>query len=47
VRQLIADSWPESLDDRAAREEWGWRPDYDLPAMVVDMLTRLKARMDR
>ena len=29
-RQAIADSWPESIDDSAAREEWGWRPDYDL-----------------
>ncbi len=37
-RQAIADSWPESIDDRAAREEWGWRPDYDLAAMTADML---------
>jgi nucleoside-diphosphate-sugar epimerase len=40
-RQQIADSWPRSIDDSAAREEWGWEPQYDLPAMVVDMLERL------
>jgi nucleoside-diphosphate-sugar epimerase len=40
-RQAIADSWPKSLDDSAAREEWGWKPDYDLPSMVEDMLSVL------
>ena len=44
-RQQIADSWPESLDDEAARQEWGWAPDYDLAAMTRDMLTRLEARL--
>jgi nucleoside-diphosphate-sugar epimerase len=44
-RQQIADSWPESLDDTAARREWGWQPDYDLPAMTTDMLTVLKHRL--
>jgi nucleoside-diphosphate-sugar epimerase len=43
-RQAIADSWPRSLDDRAAREEWGWRPAYDLAAMTADMLAKLKQR---
>ena len=37
VRQAIADSWPNSLDDSAAREEWGWDPKYDLDAMTKDM----------
>ncbi len=37
-RQEIADSWPDSLDDTAAREQWGWKPDYDLDAMTRDML---------
>jgi nucleoside-diphosphate-sugar epimerase len=37
-RQAIADSWPDSLDDSAAREEWGWEPEYDLDAMTRDML---------
>ncbi|MBM3310178.1 MAG: NAD-dependent epimerase/dehydratase family protein, partial [Candidatus Aminicenantes bacterium] len=43
-RQAIADSWPESIDDSAAREEWGWRPDYDLAAMTQDMITVLCRR---
>lgn len=43
-RQAIADSWPESIDDSAAREEWGWKPDYDLKAMVEDMLEVLGKR---
>lgn len=41
-RQAIADSWPNSLDDTAAREEWGWSPKYDLDAMTKDMLENLK-----
>lgn len=41
VRQRIADSWPRRVDDTAARQEWGWRPEYELDAMVEDMLTRL------
>lgn len=40
-RQAIADSWPMSIDDSAAREEWGWKPDYDLAAMTRDMLAVL------
>ncbi len=44
VRQAIADSWPESLDDSAAREEWDWSPQYDLPALVRDMLENLSSR---
>ena len=40
-RQLIAESWPRSIDDSASRREWDWRPDYDLSAMAVDMLERL------
>lgn len=37
-RQGIADSWPQSVDDNAARQEWGWSPAYDLDAMTQDML---------
>jgi nucleoside-diphosphate-sugar epimerase len=37
-RQAIADSWPSDVDDHAAREEWGWKPHYDLDAMTQDML---------
>jgi len=43
-RQAIADSWPASIDDSAAREEWGWKPGYDLAAMTVDMLAALNER---
>lgn len=37
-RQEIADTWPNSVDDSAARKEWGWKPSYDLDAMTQDML---------
>ena len=43
-RQSIADSWPESIDDSAARREWGWKPSFDLASMTKDMLERLSAR---
>jgi nucleoside-diphosphate-sugar epimerase len=43
-RQAIADSWPMSIDDSAAREEWGWKPDYDLAATTKDMLAALSKR---
>ncbi len=46
VRQTIADSWPRRLDDSAAREEWGWQPEYDEAAMVDDMLGHLARRTD-
>jgi nucleoside-diphosphate-sugar epimerase len=42
-RQRIADSWPDSLDDRQAAEDWGWKPAYFLPEMVEDMLRNIKA----
>jgi nucleoside-diphosphate-sugar epimerase len=41
LRQAIADSWPESLDDSAARREWNWQPDFDVYSMTVDMLENL------
>jgi nucleoside-diphosphate-sugar epimerase len=44
-RQAIADSWPTSLDDSAARQEWGWKPDFDMPKMVADMLAVLTERL--
>ncbi len=43
-RQEIADSWPQSIDDSAAREEWGWNPSYDMPSMVKDMIEKLSER---
>ncbi|MBP1644205.1 MAG: NAD-dependent epimerase/dehydratase [Acidobacteria bacterium] len=44
-RQAIADSWPQSLDDTAARTEWGWRPRYDLAAMTAEMLEQLRPKL--
>jgi nucleoside-diphosphate-sugar epimerase len=41
-RQQIADSWPQSIDDSAAQQDWGWKPAYDLDAMTTDMLLNLK-----
>lgn len=41
-RQAIADSWPKSIDDTQAREDWGWKVKYDLAAMTKDMLENLK-----
>ena len=43
-RQAIADTWPRSVDDTAAREEWGWSPDWDLASMTTDMLEKLRHR---
>ncbi len=45
IKQAIADSWPNSLDDSCARAEWGWKPDYDLDKMTVDMLDCLKKKL--
>lgn len=42
-RQAIADSWPQSVDDSVAQQEWGWKAEYDLPRMTEDMLRNLKA----
>lgn len=41
-RQQIADSWPGSIDDSRAQEDWHWRCQYDLPSMTIDMLNHLK-----
>jgi nucleoside-diphosphate-sugar epimerase len=41
-RQSIADSWPRSIDDSVARADWGWKHDYDLPAMTADMISNLR-----
>ncbi len=40
-RQAIADSWPDSIDDSRAREDWGWKHDFDLPEMTADILKHL------
>jgi len=44
-RQSIADSWPCSIDDSAAREEWGWKPEFSISAMTTDMLEKLERRL--
>lgn len=41
-RQAIANSWPASIDDAYARNDWGWKPDFDLAAMTKDMIENLK-----
>ena len=42
-RQAIADSWPASIDDAVAQQDWGWKPEYELKELVTDMLAHLKA----
>jgi nucleoside-diphosphate-sugar epimerase len=44
-RQAIADNWPKSIDDSIARRDWGWKPDFDLSALVSDMITNISARI--
>lgn len=44
-RQEIADTWPTGVDDSAAREEWGWEPDWDLDSMTEDMLEKLRKKL--
>ena len=44
LKQAIADSWPDSMDDSAARREWDWKPRYDITAMTRDMLEHLKMK---
>ncbi len=45
VRQSIADSWPDSIDDSAAREEWGWAPEHGLESMTRLMLEELDKKL--
>ncbi|GJL73818.1 MAG: L-threonine 3-dehydrogenase [Nitrosomonas sp.] len=44
VRQSIADSWPRHMDDSAARDEWGWKPQYNLENLTRDMIDRLSEK---
>jgi nucleoside-diphosphate-sugar epimerase len=41
-RQTIADSWPQSIDDTSARNDWNWKPDFDLELMTADMIQNLQ-----
>ena len=46
VKESIARSWPNSLDDSCARDEWGWKPAWQLPEMVEDMLEKIQRRKE-
>ncbi|MDR0982721.1 MAG: NAD-dependent epimerase/dehydratase family protein [Culturomica sp.] len=46
VKQAIADSWPNSMDDSCARMEWGWIPAYNLETMTTDMLAKVKEKLN-
>jgi nucleoside-diphosphate-sugar epimerase len=43
-RQSIADSWTESIDDRYASLDWGWKPEYDLAGMTAEMINQLRKK---
>lgn len=45
LKQSIAESWPDRMDDSCARREWDWQPRYDLEAMTVDMLEKLRRKL--
>ena len=46
-RQQIADSWPKSIDDSAARKDWNWKPKYDLEQMAKDMIENLQVKLSQ
>jgi len=45
VKKGIADTWPNKMDDSAAREEWGWDPKFTLPEMVADMMEKISTKL--
>ena len=47
LKQSIAESWPDKMDDTCARREWGWMPDYDLRRMTIDMLEHLEMKLNK
>lgn len=47
VMQSIANSWPNWMDDSCARQEWGFKPEYDLPKMTEDMIAKLKVKFGK
>lgn len=46
-RQKIADKWPKSIDDKEARNDWGWKPKYNLSSMTLEMLEKLKEKYNK
>ena len=46
IRQEYADSWPQSIDDGAARKDWGWKEKFDLPKMTEDMLLNIQQTVE-
>jgi len=46
-RQQIADSWPRTINDEKARQDWGWKPDYNLEEMVKDMLKAIEKKLSK
>jgi nucleoside-diphosphate-sugar epimerase len=46
VKQKIADSWPNSIDDTIARNEWGWKPKYNISSMTTDMIEKLRNKLN-
>jgi nucleoside-diphosphate-sugar epimerase len=46
-RQKIADSWPMSIDDTPARNDWDWKPEYDIQSMTKDMIEKLFKKVER
>lgn len=47
VKQAIAESWPESIDDSDAKHDWGWKPEFDLQKMTVEMIEGLKKKLGK
>lgn len=47
VKQAIAESWPQSIDDSEAQKDWGWKPDFDLPKMTSVMIDGLKKKLGK
>jgi nucleoside-diphosphate-sugar epimerase len=47
VRQAIAETWPNNMDDSAAKAEWGWKPAFELPAMAKDMIEKLTVKLSK
>jgi nucleoside-diphosphate-sugar epimerase len=47
VRQGIAETWPNNMDDSCAREEWGWKPTFDLATMTKDMIEVLTEKLNK